>query len=210
MSATGSVGVELTPIRPRSHSRQSRQNSTSSRERRATVVLSTPQHEQAMSAPSAASVPGPVLHSTPQRPARRRGLRSTLELPLASSQHPHAPEAHTHLGMLAQPDDAGLHGGVTTAPATRRVGRLDRVGTNQSPRHTRVSHLGETRPARGQSTEGTICLRIRRLLNEGAVESAGTCPNCRSRKAWSVSPRTATSPACLTSVRSAEFDVPEV
>src|SRR5918993_140701 len=46
MSTTGRVGVELTPIWPASHPRQSRQSATSSHERSATVVFASPQQAQ--------------------------------------------------------------------------------------------------------------------------------------------------------------------
>jgi hypothetical protein len=95
-----------------------------------------------MRSPSAATEPGAVLHPTPPRPPGRKRPRTTgpaLDGALATSEHPHAPEAHTHLGLFAETDQAGLRRAVATAPTARCVRRLERVRSNRCQRHVAKS-----------------------------------------------------------------------
>ena len=177
----------------RQSSTSSRQSSTSSRERSATVGFSSAQHEQVTPArppcgspynhgcsprwhrrsPLAASEPRPVLHSTPEGPTHRRRLRSALHLSLAARQDPHALEAHAHLRVFTQPDDARPHGAVTAGPATRRSVRgFEGVGANRSQ-----SHAGSLPPRGSPSTARTISPVAARRRRSNA------------RSAWARNPR---------------------
>src|SRR5581483_3573079 len=93
----------------------------------------------------AAPEPGAVLHAPPQRPARRRRSCSSLELALALPKDANAAEAHADLGMLAESDDARLHGAVATAPTTDRARRLHHIRTNCGHRHVSILAVHDAR-----------------------------------------------------------------
>jgi hypothetical protein len=150
---------------------------------------------------SAAAAGARDLHQHRPNPARYRTRRHNGRPPgaalvrrwiarFAASEHADAAKAHPDLRLLTEPDEAGLHGAVTAAPATvRPIGGFEEVDPQKASRkrHSALTRgFTERNGALGGTRTPNLLIRsqmlspieLRALVAEmRAYRGPGTAPN---------------------------------